>query len=76
VDYKGEVDFDYNLLNPKLLNPSLFKPSKNSQLDISDEFPLDDAIVWIDPLDGTTSYTKNELDGVTTVKKKFFFKLI
>ena len=27
----------------------------------------DDLVVWVDPLDGTLSYVKNELDAVTTL---------
>jgi 3'(2'), 5'-bisphosphate nucleotidase len=33
----------------------------------NESFELDDAIVWIDPLDGTLSYIKGEMDCVTTL---------
>ncbi len=33
---------------------------------------MKDAIVWIDPLDGTLSYLKGELDCVTTLIGIFF----
>lgn len=54
--------------------------SKPRQLDLSphqdiegfdayenEELPIEDACVWIDPLDATLSYTKGELDEVTTL---------
>jgi len=28
---------------------------------------MDDSVVWIDPLDGTLSFLRNELDCVTTL---------
>lgn len=34
---------------------------------MNNEFELEKAIVWVDPLDGTLSYVNNELDSVTTL---------
>ena len=34
---------------------------------LDNEFPIDDSILWIDPLDGTLAYTKNELEAVTVL---------
>ena len=38
-----------------------------NKINLNDEFSIEDTIVWIDPLDGTLSYVKNELDAVTVL---------
>lgn len=66
VEFDGQIDFDYNTLNPQLLDEKLFMLGKN-QYKINNEFDIDNVVVFIDPLDGTLSYTKNELDAITTL---------
>lgn len=54
-------------MNLNLINENLFyKGKNNSQLNNEIEI-LDDTILWIDPLDGTLSYIKNELEAVTNM---------
>lgn len=59
VEFKGELNYDFSKINLSLI-PNIYPSMKN-------EFPLEDSIVWIDPLDGTLSYVDNELDAVTTL---------
>jgi len=49
-----------------MLNPDLFMEGKKG-VKINNEFEIEKAIVWVDPLDGTLSYVNNELDSVTTL---------
>ena len=56
VEFKGDLGFDFSTLNANALNENLFP---NNEID------LENSIMWVDPLDGTLSYTKNELDAVT-----------
>ncbi|KRW99652.1 hypothetical protein PPERSA_03453 [Pseudocohnilembus persalinus] len=61
-EYKGEIEFDINSLNKQMILPSIFKDLQQNQ-----EFDINKAIVWIDPLDGTLSYVNNELECVTNL---------
>lgn len=36
-------------------------------INLNNEFDVEKAVVWVDPLDGTLSYVNNELDCVTTL---------
>lgn len=66
VNFEGKIDFDYGQLNPDWIDEKLFQSGKNN-FKINNEFDLDNVVVFVDPLDGTLSYTKNELDAVTTL---------
>lgn len=59
ISYEGELDFDLSLLNPNMIPSSTFN-------DV-DTFVVEDTVVWVDPLDGTLSYVKEEYDAVTTL---------
>ena len=50
--------------NPSELNPNLLLANHFAN---HNEIVIDDSVVWIDPLDGTLSFLKNELDCVTTL---------
>ncbi len=54
-------------LNQNLFPENLFSKSNSNQT-LSESIEInDDVIVWVDPLDGTLSYVKGELDAVTTL---------
>ncbi|EGR29628.1 hypothetical protein IMG5_151750 [Ichthyophthirius multifiliis] len=62
IDYTGDLNYDFQKLNKKLIPEQYFlKNNLNNQLNISD------AVVYIDPLDGTLSYVNGELDSVCTL---------
>lgn len=54
------------MLERPIFNPDSFAASKNNQ-EMPDLIDLSKLIVWIDPLDGTLSYTQGYLDEVTTL---------
>lgn len=62
VEYEGDLGFDLAKLNPNLIEESLFSGSNNKNT-----FAVDEVVVWVDPLDGTLSYVKEEYDAVTTL---------
>ena len=65
-EFQGELEFDFNRLNPHILSDQYFLKGKKAE-NFNNEISIEDSVVWIDPLDGTLSYVKNELDAVTTL---------
>ena len=59
ISPKESWPFNFNDLHTDLILPEYFE---NNNL-----INLKDAVVWIDPLDGTLAFLKNELDCVTTL---------
>ncbi|KAL4450921.1 hypothetical protein ABPG74_011763 [Tetrahymena malaccensis] len=62
IEFEGDLGYDVNNLNPNLIPEQYFNTPK-----IQNSFNIDDVVVWIDPLDGTLSYVKEEYDAVTTL---------
>lgn len=62
LTYEEEVNLDLSSINKDLFPPEIYQNEI-----LNNEFDLEDTIVWVDPLDGTLSYTKNELDAVCTL---------
>jgi len=59
--YKGDFSFDFDSLETDLVPESLFKGLKSLEVNI------EDAIVWIDPIDGTSEFIQGYLHSVTTL---------
>lgn len=60
--FKGELFYDYLEFSKPFL-PQLQELHNHPDEDLV----LEDSCVWLDPLDGTKSYTNGELDEVTTL---------
>jgi len=60
-DFKSKLDFDYAALKTNFILDDTFAGLKPT------EFNIKDAIVWVDPLDGTVDFLKGELSSVTTL---------
>jgi 3'(2'), 5'-bisphosphate nucleotidase len=60
-DFKGKIDFDYASLKTNFISDDIFQGLKPT------EFNIKDAIVFVDPLDGTVDFLKGELSSVTTL---------
>ena len=60
-DYEGPIDYNYSELNPNQMPPHLFEGLKETQID------LNNAILWIDPIDATSQFVKGKMNWVTTL---------
>jgi len=59
--FEGNLDIDIPSLSKDFIRPEIFaKISPES-------FNINEAIVWVDPIDGTANFINGELDGVTTL---------
>lgn len=61
--FKGELFYDFMQFS----NPFLPHHMQGFEHHKEEELSLEDSCVWLDPLDGTKSYTNGELDEVTTL---------
>lgn len=59
--FEKDLGFDFKELRRDLVSKDLFKDIKSTQID------LNNAIVWVDPLDGTVEFIRGALDCVTTL---------
>jgi 3'(2'), 5'-bisphosphate nucleotidase len=66
-EYKGEITLNFKSINKNLLPFEIFTNSDTSKVLLDEELNMNDVIVFVDPLDATLSFTKNELENITTL---------
>ena len=65
-EYEGDIDYDFEKLEQPIFEENLFSIGKDKQV-LPTTIDVSKMIVWVDPLDGTLSYTQGYLNEVTTL---------
>jgi len=60
-DYTGPIEFDYSTLRTDQVPAHIFEGQTQTTID------LKDAILWIDPIDGTSQFVKRKMNWSTTL---------
>jgi len=60
-DFEGSIDYNYSELKPQKMDTGIFEGLKETHID------LNNAILWIDPIDATSQFVKGKMNWVTTL---------